>query len=278
MLQRAHAAEEARTAASRARVRIVQPEDEAAVRLVVAAGEAVWGPHGTLAANELRALSHAGDPLHLALDLDRPDQPVIGFAVGFLGWSPVLHVHSHQVGVVGDHRHRGVGYALKLAQRQTCLEHGVTDMRWTFDPMVHRNTAFNLGALGARAAAFHPDFYGVMVDAVNDGDASDRLEAVWDLEQPLPERRDPALTAGGATGPVLLEDRDGRPHPTGLDPSPGSVLTVPTQYAVLRREDPDLGRAWRHAVRGILAAAYGAGLRVARVTPTGYQLAGQEEV
>lgn len=280
MLQRADAALEARTAASLARVRIVQPEDEVAVRLVVAAGEAVWGPRGTLAANELRALVHAGDPVHLALDLARPGEPVIGFAVGFLGWAPVLHVHSHQVGVVGEHQHRGVGYALKLAQRATCLSHGIADMRWTFDPMVRRNTAFNLGALGARAAAFHPNFYGVMADAVNDGDASDRLEAIWDLQRSLPERRDPGTVPQpeNQTGPSLLEDRDGWPHPTQIDLSPGAVMAVPAHYARLRRENPARAQAWRTAGRHILLAAYGAGLRVGRVTTTGYRLVLDEEV
>jgi predicted GNAT superfamily acetyltransferase len=260
-------------------VRIVQPEDEAAVRLVVDAGEAVWGPHGTLAANELRALVHAGDPVHLALDLSQPGEPVIGFAVGFLGWAPVLHVHSHQVGVVREHQHRGVGYALKLAQRDTCLSHGITDMRWTFDPMVRRNTAFNLGALGARAAAFYPNFYGVMVDAVNGGDASDRLEAIWDLQRPLPERRDSAVPPGpeAQLGPSLLEDRDGWPHATRAQPRPGAVMAVPAQYLMLRRESPARARAWRQAGRDILVAAYGAGLRVGRVTTTGYTLVLDED-
>ena len=46
------------------------------------------------------------------------------------------------------------------------------------DPLVRRNAAFNLNALGTRAVAFHPDFYGPMGDAINAGDASDRLEAV----------------------------------------------------------------------------------------------------
>lgn len=279
MLQHVDAGLEARTAASRARVRIVHPEDEADVHHVVAAGEAVWGPRGTLAANELRALVHAGDPVHLALDLAQPGEPVIGFAVGFLGWAPVLHLHSHQVGVVGEHQHRGVGYALKLAQRDTCLGHGISDMRWTFDPMVRRNTAFNLGALGARATAFHPNFYGVMVDAVNGGDASDRLEAVWDLRAPLPERRDPGITPDpeDSTATSLLEDRDGWPHPTDIDPHLGAAMAVPAHYPALRRQDPVRARAWRTASRDVLAAAYSAGLRIGRVTPTGYQFEVDEE-
>src|SRR5437762_3219314 len=37
-------------------------------------------------------------------------------------------------------QHRGVGFALKLAQRAVCLEHGIAEIRWTYDPLVARNT------------------------------------------------------------------------------------------------------------------------------------------
>ena len=214
---------------------------------------------------------HAGDPVHLALDRNLPGLPAVGFAVGFLGWSPVLHVHSHQVGVVDGHRRRGVGYALKLAQRHTCLAQGITDMRWTFDPLVRRNAAFNLGALGARAAAFHVDFYGAMGDAINDGDASDRLEAIWTLASPLPSTVGPAPAIDDDLVSLLVK-RNGWPLLTGTEPSPGAVLAVPPDYETLRRRDPARSKAWRAACREILQSAYDAGLRVGRVTDAGYQL------
>jgi len=273
---------EARAAADRAQVQIVQPRDEHSSRLVAAAGDQVWGAGGTFAPNELRALVHAGDPVHLALDLTQAEHPVVGFAVGFLGWSPDLHVHSHQVGVLTAHRHRGVGYALKLAQRHTCLSHGITDMRWTFDPLIRRNTAFNLGALGARAASFHPNFYGAMSDDINGGDASDRLEAMWDLQKPLPPRTGappPGPRAPCDAGPaaIMILERNRWPHRSDVEPSPGALVAVPAEYEVMRRSNPSLGRAWRSAVRQALEAAYAAGLRVGRVTETGYQLVGNDE-
>jgi predicted GNAT superfamily acetyltransferase len=266
---------DATRAAARAHVEVVEPCDEAAARLIAETGDRVWGPRGTLGRNELRALMHAGDPVHLALDRTDPGRPVVGFAVGFLGWSPALHVHSHQVGVVDGHRRRGVGYALKLAQRHTCLSRGVTEMRWTFDPLVRRNAAFNLGALGARAASFYIEFYGEMHDAINGGDASDRLEAVWTLTDPLPSRPtagrpSSVLPVDGATS--LLVDEDGWPHLTGAQPCPGGLLAVPADYETVRRQDPSRARAWRAATREVLRASYGAGLRVGLVSDEGYQL------
>ncbi len=156
---------EAASAAHQAGVGVSTADDERTARLVAEVGERVWGAGGTFAPNELRALAFSGNPVHLAVD--EQDGTAVGFAVGFIGWAPELHVHSHQTGVVASHRRRGVGYALKLAQRSTCLAHDVKQVRWTFDPLVRRNVAFNVNALGARAVNFHPDFYGAMTDSIN---------------------------------------------------------------------------------------------------------------
>ncbi|WP_426246575.1 GNAT family N-acetyltransferase [Nocardioides sp. LHG3406-4] len=272
----AAAERDAREAADWAQIEIVEPQHESAARQIEEVGDRVWGPGGTFARNELRAIMHAGDPVHLALDRTLPGLPAVGFAVGFLGWAPVLHVHSHQVGVVDGYRRRGVGYALKLAQRHTCLAQGITDMRWTFDPLVRRNAAFNLEALGARAAAFYVDFYGVMDDAINDGDASDRLEAIWALAKPLPPAPAPAPATDDELLALLVE-RDGWPQLTGTEPSAGAVLAVPADYETLRRRDPARSKAWRAACREVLRAAYDDGLRVGRVTDARYQLVDGED-
>lgn len=266
------AEQDATAAARRAGVRIRAVDDEQATRLVADLGDQVWGPRGTLAPNELRALAFAGNPVHLALD--GQDGTPVGFAVGFVGWAPELHVHSHQAGVVASHRRRGVGYALKLAQRSTCLAQGLDQMRWTFDPLVRRNVAFNLNALGARAVAFYPDFYGVMSDSINASDASDRLEARWDLARPMPEAQDGAKAT--TSGPVTLRNQAGWPESLAA-PQPDAVLEIPGDYETVRRGEPERGRAWRMAVRTALTAAYGAGLRIGSVEDHGYRLVPDEE-
>jgi predicted GNAT superfamily acetyltransferase len=267
----------AQRAARAAGVRVLEAGDERVTRLIVEAGERVWGPRGTFAPNELRALAFAGNPVHLAVDERSGEPSVVGFAIGFLGWSPGLHVHSHQAGVVEGHRRRGIGYALKLAQRTTCLQHGVTEMRWTFDPLVRRNVAFNLNALGAQAVAFYPDFYGSMSDSINAGDASDRLEAVWDLSRPLPARTGGDEVGRGADGPVLLLDRDGRPVVTGRAPVDGAVLEVPADYEQIRARDRERSGAWRAAAREVVGRAYEAGLRIGAVDRSGYRLVARAE-
>lgn len=46
---------------------------------------------------------------------------------------------------------RGLGYAVKQAQRGWAMERGARTMRWTFDPLVGRNARFNLVKLGPPA-------------------------------------------------------------------------------------------------------------------------------
>jgi predicted GNAT superfamily acetyltransferase len=158
-----------------------------------------------------------------------------------LGWAGVdqegLHVHSHMVAALPDRRHKGVGYALKLAQRADALDRGIDVMRWTFDPMVARNAWFNLGKLGTVADRFFPDFYGEMTDAINAGDRSDRLVARWDLA------RDP--------GPRDVAGAD------------TTVVPVPAEYGDLRAEDAAAATAERDRVRAALIATLGAGSVVA---------------
>ncbi|WP_240973373.1 hypothetical protein [Nonomuraea composti] len=98
---------------------------------------------------------------------------MVGASVGFLAAERSLH--SHVTGAVIG---KGVGYALKLHQRAWCQERGLERITWTFDPLVRRNASFNLVKLGARPEAYLTEFYGAMADAINEGDASDRLLAV----------------------------------------------------------------------------------------------------
>ncbi|NBP52503.1 MAG: GNAT family N-acetyltransferase, partial [Actinobacteria bacterium] len=88
---------------------------------------------------------------------------------------------------------------LKVAQREWALARGITEIRWTFDPLIARNAFFNLTRLGAVGAVYHADLYGTMTDPVNAGDATDRVEARWDLTGPVghPEPDLATLAAAG---------------------------------------------------------------------------------
>ncbi|MEV0994797.1 GNAT family N-acetyltransferase [Nonomuraea sp. NPDC050202] len=184
---------------------------------------------------------------------------LVGASVGFLASGEALH--SHVTGAVIG---KGVGYALKLHQRAWCRERGLGRITWTFDPLVRRNAHFNLVKLGARPEAYLTEFYGAMADAINEGDASDRLLAVWRItgEQEQKAGLDEAY-------PLVREADDGRPL-IG-DPGGHRVLLVGTPRDVerLRRQDAGKAMAWRMAVREALGGAMAAGARVAGFTERG---------
>ena len=165
----------------------------------------------------------------------------VGATLGFLGWSEGVHLHSHMAAVVPWRRSGGVGYALKLHQRAVCLEHGVSEVRWTFDPLIRRNAHFNIVKLGAEVIRFLPDFYGRLDDVINTGDSSDRFEVRWRLES----RR-------------VLRALAGRPrHAWSTD----KWLPLDMDYEHLRVDDPDAASRLRQTSRTLFTEALAKGLR-----------------
>ncbi|MEV0612376.1 GNAT family N-acetyltransferase [Nonomuraea sp. NPDC050404] len=202
----------------------------------------------------MRALSHAGGYVAGAFDGDR----LIGGSTGFLAAGGALHSH-----VTGATR-RGAGFELKQHQRRWALERGLERITWTYDPLVRRNAHFNLAKLGARPVEYLPCFYGVMSDAVNQGDESDRVLASWPLAAPhvaALARLEPYVTPVPADAVVALADEGGRPVPGSMD-ADVLLVAVPADIEGLRRADPGAGKAWRHAVRDVLGGLMAEGRRV----------------
>jgi predicted GNAT superfamily acetyltransferase len=197
----------------------------------------------------VRALAASGNVSWGAIDGDR----LVGFV---LGWAGVddggLHVHSHMLASVPDSRHRGVGAALKFAQRAQALDQGIDRMRWTFDPLLARNAWLNIGKLGAVIDGFERDFYGSMRDTLNVGERSDRAFIAWDLRRepgprPTPRAADLVRNAGGE--PEAVEGVDG-----------GSVaIAIPREYLEVRATDAARADRWRDAIAGAIEGSLAAG-------------------
>lgn len=95
---------------------------------------------------------------------------------------PVPYLHSHLLAIAPEHQRCGLGFALKFAQRDLALACGIRTMRWTFDPLMARNAAFNLGKLRATVRRYIPDFYGRLASVLQGGTPTDRFLAEWDLD------------------------------------------------------------------------------------------------
>ncbi|WP_372344275.1 chorismate synthase [Streptomyces sp. KL116D] len=208
-------------------------------------------------AEVLHSLVHAGGAVHAAYTAAGD---LCGAAVAVFGEPAARDVYSFVAAARTSDR--GVGVAVKQAQREWALARGARTMRWTFDPLVARNARFNLVKLGAAGTEYLVDFYGPMADGLNEGDESDRLTVTWDLAAPRPPQEPPA-----PTGTVLATAPDGDP----LARTDGATVwcRVPDDIVKLRAADPALALRWRRAVRDVFTAAFAEGR-----TATGLSRAG----
>lgn len=222
--------------------------------------DAIWrpAPGATPISLELmRALSHAGNYVAAAYQ----NGQLAGTSIAFLSDPPGTSLHSHITGALGS---RGVGLALKLHQRQWALDRGLSRITWTYDPLIRRNAHFNLTKLAAMPEEYLPSFYGDMSDAINSGDETDRVLAVWRLSDPpavaaasgIPHRVEPPPAAGYA-----LRDEDGKPV-IGSTRAPFLLVQTPADAERLRQDDPGAAKAWRLAMREVLSKLLADGAHV----------------
>ena len=109
------------------------------------------------------------------------DAELVGFVYGFPGFEGEHRViHSDMLAVRESHRDRGLGRALKFAQRDAALERGIDRITWTFDPQQTRNAFLNLEKLGVIADRYLRDFYGETTSPLHAG-GTDRLWVTWHL-------------------------------------------------------------------------------------------------
>jgi predicted GNAT superfamily acetyltransferase len=266
-------AEDAATRAARlAGVRVADESAMGSLRQIAEMLVTVWGTSAQgapIPADLLRSISHAGCNVSAAYTADNtlcgaavaiaaPDEPVMySLIAGVLPW-------------VAD---RGVGFALKQHQRAWALARGLETMTWTFDPLVSRNARFNLTKLGAHAAEYERDFYGLMEDGINANDESDRLVAVW----PLGSETTIACSTGEAVQPILpsFPARDVRVlgpdgEPAFVQATNGLWCRVPADIVALRGTDPAQAAAWRTLMREIFTGAFSAGYTARAVTRAGW--------
>ena len=199
----------------------------------------------------VRALAASGNVSWGAIDGDR----LVGFVLGWAGVDDAgLHVHSHMLASVPDSRHRGVGEALKLAQRAQALDQGIHLVRWTFDPLLARNAWLNVGKLGAVIDGFERDFYGAMQDVLNEGERSDRAFIAWHLA------RAPGLRRIAGDPETLVRDADGEPATGDVRIASPVSIAIPREYLELRAADPARADRWREAIAGAFERCLSAGL------------------
>jgi predicted GNAT superfamily acetyltransferase len=191
-----------------------------------------------------------------------------GFVFGFLGFHEAqtarrLKHCSHMLGVHPDFRSAGVGYALKMHQREHVLRQGLGLITWTYDPLLARNAQLNIAKLGAVCTTYLPDPYGPMRDDLNAGLPSDRFQVDWWIATrqvtdrlgcaPGDRRRLADLSAAGAVwlNPPGPDGAPRPPHPSSsvADASTTVLIEIPTDFLALKAVDPVVALHWRLSTR-----------------------------
>ncbi len=230
------AQETAAQAAGRAGVSVLELSTPAETERAADLLREVWGgAEPPVPGNLLRTVQHAGGYVFGAYD---ELGTLVAASMGLLS---TQGLHSHLTGVVPSALRRGLGLAMKQHQRTWALQRDMSVVTWTCDPLVRRNVAFNLHALGADVHAYLPDHYGAMADEVNRGDESDRLEFWWELSSPR------AVAASHGRLPWVEGTR---------------TVELPADIEALRRTDPAAAVSWRCRVREDVLPALAEGRRI----------------
>jgi predicted GNAT superfamily acetyltransferase len=214
-----------------------------------------------------------GANLHggLVLGAFRPNGEAVAMSFAFLGRiEGRLCLYSQLTGVVPGYQSQGLGYRIKMQQRDFCRAEGIGCIAWAFDPLQAGNAHFNLVRLRASAGRYIDNMYGGRSDALNAGVPTDRLIAEWDTEERPPRsiRRDAARILPQLTHATAGPRGEVEPDLVSLAAciamvigAPRALVEVPADIARLRRERPELAEHWRSALRQAFQAAFEAGYR-----------------
>lgn len=189
---------------------------------------------------------------------------LVGGALALLGLDdggPFLH--SEMMVVVPDRQGQGVGYRLKLAQRDYALSRGIDLIVWTFDPLRTPNANLNLHKLGGIARRYIPNMYGPL-PGFSAGLATDQLFLEWHVTSGWVRRRlsHPRADSGASEAtPIVtkLGTHEATTFPTLAEYDVGCsadrvFVEVPDNGGEIRRSHGDVARNWRLGLREIFQA------------------------
>jgi predicted GNAT superfamily acetyltransferase len=198
---------------------------------------------------------------------------LVGFVLAFPGLTETGRVKQCSILMAVDpaYQNLGVGYRLKLAQREATLAQGIDLVTWTFDPLASANAHLNLHKLGCVASRYLINVYGTAERGLNAGLPTDRLLVEWWLREPavidrlagIPVEPPPATPF---VSRVALDPLTGLPvlHGADLDRSePRLLVETPESIRAIKFANMELAHGWRHGLREIFQRYFARGYRVA---------------
>ena len=186
-----------------------------------------------------------------AFDQDR----MVGFVFGFPGREQGKAIlHSDMLAVKAEYRRHGLGYKLKLAQRERALAAGIDTITWTFDPLQARNARLNFGKLGVISDSYRVDYYGETTSFLHQT-GTDRLWVTWQLNSDRVRQRIEAQEQSTSQADdlriVVRVGENEEPLVTDFDlqRADAAAIEIPGDINQLTARDVSVTSRWRAASR-----------------------------
>ena len=223
----------------------------------------IWGPgYDDVVPSPILAVSvHRGGILMGAFTDDR----MIGFVYSLPGIKHSKPTQwSHMLGVVDEFRKAGVGYQLKLLQRDRALGMGLDLIEWTYDPLQAANAHLNFTKLGVVVDEYLENVYGDSASPLHQGNPTDRFVAEWHIREP----RAPEVPISPPTDAVAVNRTEWAGEwleSVDVDLSAGArrlAVEIPMGFTDMLARAPERAMAWRVCTRAIFTTYLDRGYRV----------------
>jgi predicted GNAT superfamily acetyltransferase len=195
---------------------------------------------------------------------------LVGFVFGYLGMAGAkLYLFSQRMGVLPEYQSLGLGYRLKVAQRDQMLRQGIDIIVWTYDPLEGRNATLSVEKLGGIVRFYARDIYGLVQNPLQTGLTTDRFLLEWHLmsdrvrERARGQYKRPRADdwLSGEDLPLVnyasWEGDIPRPLAADLEVEHDRVLVqVPPNLQHIKRHDLSVARDWRVITRVIFESYF----------------------
>ena len=214
-----------------------------------------------VALNELVVLQKNGGHVFGAFDRGK----MVAFCFGSPAYVDGKAYHySRMLGVMPGYQDSGIGYTMKLKQRDYVLEQGLDLITWTFDPLQSRNAYLNVEKLGCVISEYIVNLYPESNSQFNAGMESDRFTPEWwvasqRVKERIAGRRPTHDLRAYASALETRATKGGWREPVDVRSKRRDKLVsveIPDDLDALKKADLRLAQRWREATRDAFLAYF----------------------
>jgi len=198
----------------------------------------------------------------------------VGFSFGLLGMTDGREIYywDYLIGILKDYRELGIGYKIKMRQREILLGRGIDLAMWTFEPLESHAANLNFNKLGCGCLKYARDYYGTMSSRVNRGIPSDRLVVEWRMghSPPVSPYRNQLCESRILNETTIDESGMLKPEKSNLEmirlllmeETEHVYIEIPSNYQDIRDIDMLTILEWRFAVRHLMETCFQLGVHI----------------